>query len=61
MNLFICFQNAQEIDCDPEIMKSTIDTMYISLVDLAMKRYDRIHDNIRNLHYKIVSHMEDGF
>ena len=47
------FQNAEEITVDPKLMDRFLNIMYMSLIDMAMGRQDKVHDMIRNLHYEI--------
>lgn len=47
--------SAEEIDLDSETKKRVTDVFLQTLVELAMKRYNNAHNQIRDLYYSIES------
>ena len=43
-----------EIDIDKELYKKIIDELYQMIMELIFKKYNSVHDRIRDLHYLII-------
>lgn len=55
VNDMLLTMRSADIQMDNSDYRKTVDTFYHTLVDIAMKRYQGAHNNIRGLYYNLMS------